>query len=168
MARDAEFTEFVAIAYPSLVRTARLLSGDHQIAEDLVQTALIRVYLHWNAASARDSPQAYARRVLVNLFASWRRRRWRGEVPGHVPDLPSDGGDIEMLTDRHTLRAALARLPPAQRLVVVLRFYEDLSVQETAALLGCSAGTVKSRTNRALARLRESGALVGFAERGRS
>lgn len=168
MARDAEFTEFAAIAYPSLVRTARLLTGDHHLAEDLVQAALIRVYTHWSAASARDSPQAYARRTVVNLFASWRRRRWRGEVPGFVPEEPWSGDDADRIADRQALRSALAKLPPAQRVVVVLRFYEDCSVEETAALLRCSPGTVKSRTTRALTRLRESGALAGAVERKRS
>ncbi|MEV0097026.1 SigE family RNA polymerase sigma factor [Streptomyces sp. NPDC050738] len=168
--RDADFTEFTASAYASLLRTARLLTGDRHTAEDLVQAALVRVYLHWGRSAAWESPQAYARKVVVNLYATWRRRSWHREVPhaiqgeGGQPDRADDatGG-----TDtRIELRRALSSLPRAQRAVLVLRFYEDLSVEQTAELLGCSPGTVKSRTNRALERLRATGALTGYAQRG--
>ncbi|MER7955401.1 MULTISPECIES: SigE family RNA polymerase sigma factor [unclassified Streptomyces] len=165
----AQFTEFAESAYASLLRTARLLTGDPHAAEDLVQAALVKVYLRWGGSAGWDSPQAYARKVVVNLYATWRRRRWHTEVvrPAHdgapAPDTHDMAGGADA---RLELARALAALPRAQRAVVVLRFYEDLSVEQTAELLGCSPGTVKSRTNRALARLRAAGALAGYAGRG--
>ncbi len=165
--RDAEFADFVAGAHTSLVRTARLLTGDRHSAEDLMQAALVRVYLHWGRSAGWDSPQAYARKVVVNLYATWRRRRWHTEVIRPDEDRVADAGDMAGSAEtRLELDRALATLPRVQRAVVVLRFYEDLSVEETAALLGCSPGTVKSRTKRALERLRAAGALAGYAERG--
>ncbi|MEV1066768.1 SigE family RNA polymerase sigma factor [Streptomyces sp. NPDC050263] len=165
--RDTEFGEFAAGAYPSLLRTARLLTGDRHTAEDLLQAALVRVYVRWSRSASWDSPHAYARKVVVNLYATWRRRRWHTEVvrpeADHTPGAGDMAGEAET---RLELDRALAALPRAQRVVVVLRFYEDLSVQETADLLGCSPGTVKSRTNRALERLRAMGALAGYAGRG--
>ena len=164
---DAEFVEFVTGAHISLLRTARLLTGDRHTAEDLLQTALVRVYTRWSRSASWESPHAYARKVVVNLYATWRRRRWHTEVvrpeADHTPDTRDMAGDAER---RLELERALAGLPRAQRVVVVLRFYEDLSVEETADLLGCSAGTVKSRTHRALERLRAVGALAGYAGRG--
>ncbi|WP_329118687.1 SigE family RNA polymerase sigma factor [Streptomyces sp. NBC_01465] len=167
-ARDADFTEFTASAYPSLLRTARLLTGDRHTAEDLVQAALVRVYLHWGRSAAWESPQAYARKVVVNLYATWRRRSWHREVPHALQGERPDGADDATggTDTRIELRRALTSLPRAQRAVLVLRFYEDLSVEQTAELLGCSPGTVKSRTNRALERLRATGALTGYAGRG--
>jgi RNA polymerase sigma-70 factor (sigma-E family) len=162
-----DFAEFAESAYASLLRTARLLTGDPHAAEDLVQAALVRVYLRWGGSARWDSPQAYARKVVVNLYATWRRRRWHTEVvrPGgdNAPDTHDMAGGADA---RLELARALADLPRAQRAVVVLRFYEDLSVEQTAELLGCSPGTVKSRTNRALERLRAGGALAGYAGRG--
>ncbi|WP_338671988.1 SigE family RNA polymerase sigma factor [Streptomyces sp. SCSIO 30461] len=165
--RDAEFSDFVVAAHSSLLRTARLLTGDPHTAEDLVQAALVRVYLRWSRSASWASPQAYARKAVVHLYATWRRRRWHTEVirteRGSTPDTHDMAGSAEA---RLELSRALAALPRAQRAVVVLRFYEDLSVEETADLLGCSPGTVKSRTNRALERLRAGGALAGYAGRG--
>jgi RNA polymerase sigma-70 factor (sigma-E family) len=165
--RDAEFADFVAGAHASLLRTARLLTGDRHTAEDLVQAALVRVYLRWGRSAGWNSPQAYARKVVVNLYATWRRRRWHTEVVRPEGDTGSDGHDMAGSAEaRLELGRALAALPRPQRAVVVLRFYEDLSVEQTAELLGCSPGTVKSRTNRALERLRAAGALAGYAGRG--
>ncbi|WP_329117241.1 SigE family RNA polymerase sigma factor [Streptomyces sp. NBC_01353] len=162
-----EFAAFVESAYASLLRTARLLTGDPHAAEDLVQAALVRVYLRWGGSARWDSPQAYARKVVVNLYATWRRRRWHTEVVRPGSDSAPDTHDMADGADaRLELARALAALPRAQRAVVVLRFYEDLSVEQTAELLGCSPGTVKSRTNRALERLRAGGALAGYAGRG--
>lgn len=154
MDRDAEFTEFAHAVYPRMVRTALLLTADRDEAQDLTQAALLRVYLAWSRRRTWGDPAAYARRVLVNVHGSWWRRRWRGELPhGVLPD--SAGRDGASDSDRRVdLSRALASLPSKYRTVLVLRFYEDLSVAETAELLGCGIGTVKSRTSRALAQLR--------------
>lgn len=156
------FDDFVRGRGAALQRTAYLLTGDWALAEDLVQTALARSWPAWGRIQHAD-PEAYVRRVLVNTHASWWRRRWRGEVPTQtLPDrvrVEQDGGRH----DRPALHAALLRLPPRQRAVVVLRFSEDLSEAATAELLGISVGTVKSTTSKALARLRADGALAELA-----
>ncbi|MFC4606440.1 SigE family RNA polymerase sigma factor [Streptomyces maoxianensis] len=168
-ARDSEFAEFVTASHVSLLRTARLLTGDPHTAEDLVQAALIRVYTHWGRSAGWESPQAYTRKVVVNLYATWRRRRWHTEVVRPEGDIAPDSHDMAGSAEaRLELGRALACLPRAQRAAVVLRFYEDLSVEQTAELLGCSPGTVKSRTNRALERLRAAGVLAGYAGTERS
>ncbi|MEY9836283.1 SigE family RNA polymerase sigma factor [Streptacidiphilus sp. EB103A] len=165
-ARDAEFAEFAAGAYPSLLRTARLLTGDRHAAEDLVQAALVRVYVRWSRAASWEAPRAYARKTLVNLYATWRRRRWHTEVLKAEPAGQAGRDDTaDQVVARHELGRALADLPRAQRVVLVLRFYEDLSVEQTADLLGCSTGTVKSRTSRALQHLRSTDALANYAGR---
>ncbi|GAA3374233.1 SigE family RNA polymerase sigma factor [Streptomyces sannanensis] len=165
-AGEADFTAFTQATYASLLRTARLLTGDSHAAEDLVQAALVKVYLHWSRSAAWASPQAYARKVVVNLYATWRRRRWHAEIAHSDHAAEADGRDMAGGAEaRLELARALTTLPRAQRAVVVLRFYEDLSVEETAELLGCSPGTVKSRTNRALERLRATGVLAGYAGR---
>jgi RNA polymerase sigma-70 factor (sigma-E family) len=152
--RDEQFEAFVADAGPYLLRVALLLSGDRNHAEDLVQTAFERTYRSWERACGTD-PQAYARKVLVNL----RIDRWRGahrEVltsPDTLPQraTPSHADDVD---SRDEVVLALAELPPAQRRVVVLRHLLDLTESETASELGVSVGTVKSHNARALARLR--------------
>jgi RNA polymerase sigma-70 factor (sigma-E family) len=148
------FDEFVRAGTARLSRTAFLLTGDHHLAQDLLQVALTRVASRW--PRLRDGvPEAYARRVMVNEFTSWRRRRRYHEKPSdNLQDAPA-GADIATVAVRRlVLHRALARLGPRQRAVLVLRFYEDLSEVETAELLGCSVGTVKSQTHNALARLR--------------
>ena len=153
MERFIGFREFVRARGPALSRTAFLLTGDHQLAEDLVQTALTRTVPHWRRVVAGGDPEAYVRQVMVNeRIAWWRRRRYDVIVP--VPEAPSPVDEADLTTERVTLLAALARLSPRQRAVIVLRFYEDLSVEQTAHVLGCSPGTVKSTTSDALARLR--------------
>ncbi|MFC7503962.1 SigE family RNA polymerase sigma factor [Nocardioides sp. GCM10030258] len=164
MARNAsraptedEFVELVHAAWPSLYRIGLLLVGEHALAEDLVQTALAKTYAHWHKVREPAAARAYARRIMVNTATSWFRRRSFGERPTEeLPDRPAAGA-----TDEHSDRidqidmvAALAQLAPRQRAVVVLRFYEDLSVRETAAALGVTDGTVKSQTSLALERLR--------------
>lgn len=153
VAEDSSFEEFVAARSASLLRTARLLTQDPALAEDLVQTVLGKCWVAWPRIR-RDNPTPYVRRVLVNTYTAWWRRRWNGELPSD--DLPNAGYDAQESTvdDRTDLRQALRRLPKRQRAVVVLRFYEDLSAEETARLLGCSIGTVKSQTSKALAKLR--------------
>jgi RNA polymerase sigma-70 factor (sigma-E family) len=149
------FDEFVAASADRLVRTAYLLCGDRGHAEDLVQTALLRTARRWR--TARTQPEAYARRVVVNLA----KDRWR-DLARRPAEAPMDGaedrvGPIKVydgLLDRDELLRAARQLPPGQRAVLVLRFFDDLSVEETAATLGCSTGTVKSQTSRALDRLR--------------
>jgi RNA polymerase sigma-70 factor (sigma-E family) len=151
---DHGFDAFVRDHGASLVRGAFLLTGDRQLAEDLVQTVLAKVSLRWSRIVAQGNPVPYVRVAIVRTAIGWRRRRWWGEVPSSpVPD--QGGGDTAAtVAGRDVLRRALLTLPPRQRAVVVLRFYEDLSEADTAAALGCSAGTVKSQTAKALARLR--------------
>jgi RNA polymerase sigma-70 factor (sigma-E family) len=145
------FDAFVAARTPALVRTAYLLTGDWQRAEDLLQTALMRCYGRWERIR---EPDAYVRRALVLTYAGWRRRRWSGEHPSAVPDQPVEHDATAAVDARADLVRLLATLPARQRAVVVLRFYEDLSESEVAALLGVSVGTVKSQASKALARLR--------------
>jgi RNA polymerase sigma-70 factor (sigma-E family) len=149
------FREYVKQSSPALLRSAWLLTGDRATAEDLVQAALAKVWPRWTSIQS-DNPDAYVRRVMITTFATWWRRRWRGEVPtGAVPDRPPASGPWEAIDSREVLRRSLAALPRRQRAVVVLRFYEDLSEAGTAEVLGCSVGTVKSQCARALAKLRQ-------------
>lgn len=155
-ATEEEFVELVHAAWPSLYRTAILLTGDHGLAEDLVQTALARTYARWGRLREPAAARGYARRALVNQTTSWyRRRSTRSERPTEVlPEPASDADTGRTVSDRLDVAVALAELAPRQRAVVVLRFYDDLSVQETADVLGVSTGTVKSQTSVALTRLR--------------
>ena len=141
----------------ALLRTAYLLTGDRGQAEDLLQTVLLRTVRHWR--SARSAPEAYVRRALVNLCRDqWRRTSVRPrELPLVLPAaeaISPVSGPAERVGQRSELIAALAKLPEAQRAVIVLRFVDDLSVAQTAALLGLSDGTVKSYTSRAIATMR--------------
>jgi len=152
--QDADFADFVHASWPGLYRTAHLLLGDHGLAEDLTQTALAKTYVAWARVRDRDAAYAYARTTLVNTATSWfRRRSWRNELPREDVGLDQLGRDPDP-SDRPAVMDALAALTPRQRAVVVLRFYDDLSVAQTADALGCSPGTVKSQTSVALARLR--------------
>jgi RNA polymerase sigma-70 factor (sigma-E family) len=150
------FDEFVAARSTGLLRTAYLLTHDLGLAEDLLQTALAKAWFSWERIEGR--PEAYVRRILVNTYSTWWRRKWNGEVPSEeLPETPlhaARAGEAARADDRTDLWQALGRLPRRQRAVVVLRFYEDLSEAETAELLGCSVGTVKSQASRALAKLR--------------
>ena len=149
---DAEFAEFVHAAWAGLYRTAYLLLGDHSLAEDLVQTALANTYASWGRVRDLGAAQGYARTAMLNTAASWfRRRSWRRELPSAV--VP-EREYVEDASVRPAILDALRKLPAGQRAVVVLRYYEDLSVRETAAALGVSDGTVKSQTSAALGRLR--------------
>jgi RNA polymerase sigma-70 factor (sigma-E family) len=150
---DGEFTEFVHASWASLYRTAYLMLGDRSEAEDLVQTTLAKTYASWPKVRDVEAAPAYARRVLVNTAASWfRKKSWRNERPtATVPDRAHETDP----SDRPAVVDALSQLPPRQRAVIVLRYYEDLSVAQTASALGCSDGTVKSQTSDALNRLRD-------------
>ena len=153
---DEEFAELVHACWASLYRTAYLMLGDAAEAEDLVQTALAKTYANWRRVRSVDAAPGYARTTLVNTAASWfRKKGWRNERPTEV--LPEAGHEHD-LTDRRTVIDALGTLPPRQRAVVVLRYYEDLSVAQVAHALGITAGTVKSQTSEALSKLR---ALLG-------
>jgi RNA polymerase sigma-70 factor (sigma-E family) len=151
-----EFEAFVAASSDRLVRTAYLLTGDAGHAEDVVQSALLRTARRWR--SARKSPEAYARTVVANLAKDrWRalgRRPAEAPLEHDVPQAPHDGAFVQQSLDRDALMHAARGLPVGQRAVLVLRYFDDLSVEETAAALGVTAGTVKSQTSRALAALR--------------
>lgn len=153
MASREDFAEFVEARQAALLRTAYLLTGHRQDAEDLVQTALIKVVPHWDRLSG--DPEAYVRRVIAREHVSrWRRRRWREVITDVLPDVPvaaESGVDHDEVLE---LRAVLAALSPRQRAVLVLRYYEDLTEAQTADALGISVGTVKSHARDALARLR--------------
>ncbi len=153
MRSAGDFEEFVAARGARLLRMAWLLTGDAYLAEDLLQTVLARVWPKWHRI-AQDDPDAYLRKALVNTYASWRRRRWRGEVPQE--SLPETSGrDVYEAVDlERSLASVIRLLPPGQRAVVVLRYYEDLSVEETARVLGCRPGTVKSQAAKAMRVLR--------------
>lgn len=152
------FDAFVAARSPALLRTAYLLTRDHALAEDLVQTALAKSWFHWSRIR-EDNPEPYVRRILVTTYSSWWRRRWTGEIPTEeLPESAAPPGE-----DRIDLWNAIGRLPRRQRAVVVLRFYEDLTEAETARVMGTSAGTVKSQTAKALAKLRLDPALASSA-----
>ena len=154
--RGGDFDEFVAARSGRLLRTAYLLTHDHALAEDLLQTALTRAWSSWSRIEGQ--PEPYVRKILVNTYASWWRRRWNGEQPtADLPEAPADSTDTDA---RHDLWSALARLPRRQRAVVVLRYFDDLTEAETAAALGCSVGTVKSQTSKAFAKLRIDPALA--------
>ncbi len=157
MSEPEGFREFVALRSRSLLRTAWLLTGDWHTAQDLVQTALAKTWPRWGRLTRQDQPELYVRRVMVNTYATWWRRKWRGEVPSEtLADDAATGdlyGDVDL---RETVQAALASLPRRQRAAVVLRYFDDLTEAQAADVLGCSVGTVKSQTSRALAKLRVS------------
>jgi RNA polymerase sigma-70 factor (sigma-E family) len=146
------FDSFVVARGPALLRTAYLLTGDRQLAEDLVQTSLASTARHWPRVRS-GSPEAYVRQAMVRENVSrWRRRKVAEVVMERVPEQVADVRDD--LDQRLVLDAALQQLTPRQRAVLVLRFYDDLTEQQAAHALGCSVGTVKSQVHRALGRLR--------------
>jgi len=152
--RDAEFSEYVVAQRVRLVRAARLLTaGDHAAAEDLVQTTLTRLYVHWSRVSRADDPVAYGFRALTNCFLDERHRahRRREVVTGTSPDVVETPADPDT---RRLVLDALEGLAPRQRAVVVLRHFLQYDVAATAQALGCSEGTVKSQNAKALAHLR--------------
>jgi len=157
MARFDGLAEFVTARERALMRSAYLLTGDAFLAEDLVQSALLKVAPRWQRVTASGDPEAYVRKILYREHVSWWRRRGRhGDVLSAAPPEGEGRPDFaDGAVSSMVLRQALARLTAPQRAVIVLRFYEDCSVAETAELLGCTTGTVKSQTHRALARLRE-------------
>ena len=153
--RDAEYSEYVAARLSSLRRLAGALCQDWDRADDLVQATLTKLYVHWGRVRAATHPDAYARAVLVRESIHERRSvwAWRVSLSGTVTDSPATAVDHDAVLD---LRAAVAALPPRQRATLVLRFYCDLNVDQAAAVLGCSPGTVKSQTARALEAVRRA------------
>ena len=147
--RDSEFAEFAATEQQRMYRRARLLAGDADAAQDLVQTTLVKLYVAWPRV---EEPAAYASRVLLRTFLDGRRRSQRERELHALPDPRRAEADPARVV---TVLGALAELPPRTRAAVVLRYWEDLSVEQAAAVLGCSAGTVKSLSSRGLERLRE-------------
>jgi RNA polymerase sigma-70 factor (sigma-E family) len=151
------FADFVAARSAALLRTAWLLTGDAGRAEDLLQTALAATWRRWRQVAAGGRPEAYVRRAIVTAYLSWWRRRWRGEVPTALAGEGAAAATADVAAEvaaRDVVRRALARLSPQQRAVVVLRYVEDLSVADTAGVLGCSQATVKVQAHRGLQALR--------------
>lgn len=164
-----EFDEFYRATWPRLFRTACAVAGDAASAEDALQAAYARAFASWRRVSAAEHPEAYVRRIVVNEILGTRRRAWwRRERP---TDLSSDtvpaaaaaaavASAEAALVERDRLWRAVLELPPRQRAVVVLRYYEDLSEEEIADTLGCSRGTVKSQASAALTKLRQHAGLT--------
>ena len=160
---DAEFRGFVAARGPALLRTAYLLTGDQQLAEDLVQTALEKAVRHWGSIRASAAAEAYVRQTMYREQISvWRRRRVTEMLGASIPEprrAPVTDPDTDLagdaVEDRIVMRAALMQLGRRQRTVLVLRYFEDLTEQQVAGVLGISVGTVKSQAHKALAHLRD-------------
>ncbi|MFJ7218436.1 SigE family RNA polymerase sigma factor [Amycolatopsis sp. NPDC098790] len=148
-----DFTEYVTARSGWFRKVAYLLCGDWHRADDLVQTAITRLYASWPRAARADNLDGYARRTLVNVYLAEQRTSWWRRVNlGDTGEQPAPIADVEAALD---LRAALDRLPARQRATVVLRYFGDLSVADTARALACSEGTVKSQTAKAVETLRE-------------
>ncbi|MEY9875773.1 RNA polymerase sigma-70 factor (sigma-E family) [Streptacidiphilus sp. MAP12-33] len=159
-----DFHEFAASRWPRLFRLALLLTDDQGLAEDLAQSALTAVYASWNRVRRADDPDAYARRILLNTHLGRFRRKRPKEIPLVAEDGPAVPDPAGAVDTRLALNAALASLPPRQRAVVVLRYWSDLTEEQTAASLGCSVGTVKSQASKAMAKLRVHPALAHAPE----
>ena len=156
MSGEAEsFAQFIEARERALQRTAWLLTGDWALAQDLVQAALARSWPYWGRIRRGDDPEIYVRRVMVNTWSTWRRRRWRSEAPSKLlTDRPAGGDMAAEVATRIAVRQVLAVLTERQRAVVVLRLFDDLPEAQVALILGCAAGTVKATMSQALARLR--------------
>ena len=152
--RDEQgYVEYVRARMPWLRRLAYRLNGDRSTADDLLQDCLVALYRHWPKASAAESVDAYVRAMLVHAYLAERRRPWARRVQP-VADVAPTAIEVSGAEHRIDLLTALAKLPRGQRAVLVLRYWEDLDVAQTAAALGCSAGTVKSQTSYAVTALR--------------
>jgi RNA polymerase sigma-70 factor (sigma-E family) len=157
MTAPAGFKEFVEECSTPLLRAGWLLTGDWSAAEDLVQMALAAAWPRWDSLPERPVAYAYVRRCMMSVFLRELRRKRSGEIPVHLVDSQlayRDADETAGVEMRESLRSAMASLPPRQRAVIVLRYFVDLTEQDTAAALGCSVGAVKSHASRALSRLR--------------
>ena len=160
------FAAFVEARERALQRTAWLLTGDRAAAQDLVQAALARTWPRWERIRRRDDPEVYVRRVMVNTWSTWGRRRWhREQAVELVPESAAPGDMAAEVAVRVAVRSALGRLTDRQRAVVVLRMFDDLSEVQVAQVLGCAVGTVKSTMSQALAKLRDDSRLADLRER---
>jgi RNA polymerase sigma-70 factor (sigma-E family) len=156
------FRDFVAARSAALLRSAWLLTGDKLTAQDLVQATLVKARARWAWLARQESPEAYVRKMMFSTFLTWRWQRWRGEFPVAVVSRrpgPEDA-DVEAGIPG-VVSQALRTLPPRQRAVVVLRFFDDLTEAQAADILGCPDSTVRSETAKALSRLRECPQLNG-------
>jgi RNA polymerase sigma-70 factor (sigma-E family) len=162
-ARPDTFDAYVAAAWQRLLRSAWLLTHDWYLAEDLLQTALLKVAPKWHTI-ADGAPDAYVRKTLATTYLSWWRRRWRGEVPTARPPERAGAGEdpMDAVGVRTALTQALATLPKQQRAVLMLRYHADLTESATAAALGISVGAVKSHSSRAIAALRAQPGIRGL------
>ncbi|WP_238005259.1 SigE family RNA polymerase sigma factor [Dactylosporangium sp. AC04546] len=149
-----QFHEYAAARLDPLRRIGYLICGDWHLADDVVATVMVKLYVAWSRAREADNLDQYVRRMLVRAIIDERRRPWRREHPAEFP-LLDHGVNGDSTEDRLVLRAALARIPPRRRAVLVLRYFEGLTIEETAQIMGCTPGTVKSQTARALATLRD-------------
>jgi RNA polymerase sigma-70 factor (sigma-E family) len=155
-ADDADFSSFVAASSRRLLRSAYLITGHLAEAEDLLQTALERAYRRWPSIRQKDVPEAYVRKMIVTAAIDAARRRRFSSAPLEEAQLPGwPDAEVEGLAARKALLASVRELPAGQRAVLVLRYFDDLTEAETARVLGCTVGTVKSQHARAMARLRE-------------
>ena len=154
-ADEDDFRSFVAARSPSLLWFAHLLTGDRHLAEDVVQTALAKTAFGWSRVRHKDNPEGYVRRAIVTTHLNAQRRKpWREQPRGFVPDAAALRRPESEHDERDAMWQALAGLPPRQRAVLVLRYYEDLSEADIAEVLGCSRGTVKSQAAKGLLHLR--------------
>ena len=160
MSEDDDFSRYVAVRWPRLVRSAVLLGCTQVEAEDLAQATLERCLLKWSKVGRADDRDAYVHRILINTFTASRRRRWTGERPTEqLPDR-HQGDETGRIDDADAMSRALQRLTADQRCVVVLRYYAHLSEHQTASVLGVAPGTVKSRLSRALKSLGQDPGLI--------
>jgi RNA polymerase sigma-70 factor (sigma-E family) len=164
-----DFADFVRRQSSAMLRSAWLLTGgDWALAEDLAQTALGEVWKGWDRIGWMEAPDAYAHKVMINTFLRWRGRRWTGEIAsGHIAEASAVTGEFARVDTRESLRQALRELTARQRAVITLRYFEDRSEADTAAIMGCSVGTVKSQTAKALVRLRHVPGLADVLTGGR-
>jgi RNA polymerase sigma-70 factor (sigma-E family) len=157
---EDRFREFATRHAAPLRRCAYLFCGDWHLAEDLMQTTLVKIYRSWHRVAARDAMGAYARTVLLRTWLDEKRRPWRrsevghAEVPERSDSSPEPDEEAVASWQRNQVHGALLKVPPRQRAVLVLRYFDDLSVAQTAAVMGCTEGTVKSQAARGLAHLR--------------
>jgi RNA polymerase sigma-70 factor (sigma-E family) len=156
VAEVVSFEDFVGARGRALWRSAWLLTGDAQKAEDLLQTALMKCWRRWPSIQHNQAVESYVRRALVSTYTDWWRRKWTGEVPTEFLPETIAHAEPDLTEDRRNLVQALALLPRGQRAILVLRYFDDLTEAQTAEALGITVGTVKSQSARAMATLRTS------------